>query len=268
MSTQTAVRPGSITKNLGLEAWEGEGFARLHEMIRLGFAGQLAPVERDVFRERTREPLADRQLVLLNFFLHDRYLTNHVVSSDDLVRLAVTEKHSPDFDKVALFALHLAKVGRRSGNVGHSHGASYLRDFVFQRLWQDGRWQAEAIMPARIETFLEETILHKEGSDTVHKTMTNYSRFLKLAGFEPGLGDSLPPYEGTALKSALWLAFDRYTLDETPMFAPDAVRLIALSATDQLYKLLGLSEAELREPLLVEAHAYIAAGGLSRLAEQ
>ena len=205
-----------------------------------------------------------RQLGLLNFFLHNRFDGAHTVPLDELVRLAVIESHTPIFDFVALFALHLSRVGDRRGGIGHSHGGAYLGQFVRDQLWRDGRWRGAELLQVRIESYLERIVYHKAGSQTIHKIVTNYQRLMGLSGYVAG-GDILDPYPDMAIRSCLYLAFDRYCLDNTPLFQPDARMLLALSAADELYKLVGCSESELRPALIEHAHNYISVGGLRRL---
>jgi len=50
--------------------WSGKGFLRLHEAIRAGFSGKLAPVERNEWRSAAK--LSDTNFLLTtNFFLHN-----------------------------------------------------------------------------------------------------------------------------------------------------------------------------------------------------
>ena len=86
--------PGSFTKNF---AWARRppGLKALYDAIRSGFRGSMAPVSRDNFRRYSGIADSDRQLIPLNFFLHNTIVQGaNVVSIDELVRHALSSGHS------------------------------------------------------------------------------------------------------------------------------------------------------------------------------
>jgi hypothetical protein len=124
--------PGSFTKNFG---WNlaPPGLNRL-VVIRAGFGGVAQRVTRNHFR--THCGISDRQLIPVNFFLHNRIVGGvNYVTADELVRHAINNPHSRRFDQLAIFSMHLARMGRRVGVAGDPGGAAFANDFVRNRLW-------------------------------------------------------------------------------------------------------------------------------------
>ena len=86
--------PGSFTKNFGW-ARRPPGLRALYDAIRSGFRGSIASVSRDDFRRHSGIADSDRQLIPLNFFLHNTIVQGaNVVSIDELVRHALSSGHS------------------------------------------------------------------------------------------------------------------------------------------------------------------------------
>lgn len=261
----SVLKPGSITKNIGWDVGAGPGLSRLRDGIRIGFAGQRVRTLRDVFRARVDPTFADRQLVLVNFFLHNRQDGENYVSVDELVRISLDDPHSPMFDRLALFALHLSRVGQRTGNIGHPHGAAYLGDFARTILWEDGAWRGDRLTHGSIEAHLEAAMVHKAGSDTVHKTVTNYLFMFEQVAFPRRPDGTFDVDLQSWVHSAAFLAFDRYCLDASPLFPLTVGELVEAACADQLHKLMGVGEEELGSHLPALATRYLESGGLGRL---
>lgn len=162
--------PGSFTKNFGWNL-SPPGLNRLYEVIRAGFGGVTTSVTRDQFRQDCGLPDLNRQLIPVNFFLHNTVVDRvNYVTVDELVRHAINNPHSRRFDWLALFSLHLSRMGRRIG--ASSGGAAFTNDFVRGHLWRNGGWEAAQLDERVIESAFNATIA-ATGADTVHKCVTN-----------------------------------------------------------------------------------------------
>ena len=91
--------PGSFTKNFG---WNRDppGLKKLYTAIRAGFRGVAEPVARENFRNFCGIADPNRQLLPLNFFLHNTIISReNYVTNDELVRHAVNNPYSTVFDR-------------------------------------------------------------------------------------------------------------------------------------------------------------------------
>jgi hypothetical protein len=259
-----AYAPGSFTKNFGWNL-NPPGLNALYVTIRAGFAGAARPVPRDYFRSHCGIRDHNRQLIPVNFFLHNTVArgTNYV-SADELVRHAINNPHSRVFDQMALFAMHLARMGRRVGVAGDSHGAAFTNNFVRNRLWEDGGWRSERLSEGTVESAFEETIL-AQGGDTVHKCMTNYVFMMEMMG----LKGQAPPFINTHIENwvgpGLFIAFDRYALDREGGGVPPRTDLVSMVRDDELHKLMGTTEGYLESIAPIMADEYVSLGGLQRV---
>src|SRR5215211_1025892 len=81
--------PGSFTKNFGWNV-APPGLNRLHVVIRAGFGGVARPVGREIFRRQCGLTDRNRQLIPINFFLHNTVISGtNYVTADELVRHAI-----------------------------------------------------------------------------------------------------------------------------------------------------------------------------------
>ena len=123
--------PGSFSKNF---AWHGTGMRKLHTAISSGYRNTLSPIDRQNFRSEA-DVEGSIILIPINFFLHNK---DGILSVDELVFQAVNRQHSAQFDRLALFALHLNRVGSghdvRSGREIISRPAMWANEFVRERL--------------------------------------------------------------------------------------------------------------------------------------
>jgi hypothetical protein len=256
--------PGSFTKNF---AWSQHppGLKRLYDAIKNGFRGTLIPVDREQFRRSCGISDRNFQLIPLNFFLHNT-ISGHsnFVSVDELVRHTFKYPHSPRFDKLALFALHLGRAGRRSGVNGDAHGAAFTTEYVRNVLWDPhGGWAASRLNDAAIEASFRTTIT-VQGADTLHKCTTNYSYILGVAGIRRGPGGFINTYFDELVGPALFLAFDRFWLDKFQKAPPQHAQLLDLVRTEELHKLMGVPDAQLHNVAPVLIDEYLALGGVHR----
>ncbi|MBL8883865.1 MAG: HNH endonuclease [Hyphomicrobium sp.] len=205
-------KPGSFTKNFGWET-AGRGLVKLHEAIKFGFNSSIKAVSRDSWRANCGIEDSARQLIPLNFFLHNHIVRRaDQVSADELVRVAINEPHSRKFDLLALFALNLNEAGQRTnGGKDAQHPASWINEAVRDVLWRADAWQAYG-GSNRLRTALEDRVL-AEGDDTAPKCATNYLRILELCGFSKRATGPLNTSPIRILPSAYFLAWDRLILD-------------------------------------------------------
>lgn len=245
--------PGSFSKNF---AWHGTGLRKLHQTIRDGFSDTLAPVTRRKFRDDCG--LDDAlNLIPINFFLHNRA---GQMSVDELVFQAIERPHSIRFDRLGLFALHLNRAG--SGTGVKPRPAMWANEFVRERLWHDGLWRSSALPDATLDPFIENRM--DAQNDVRVKCRNNYRHLFDLCEFWP---TDLPIINTQAeqwIASALFLAWDRHILDGG---ADDRASLLGLVASDELYKLLGVTQEYAIDQASSLADLYISVGRLARFKE-
>jgi hypothetical protein len=245
--------PGSFSKNF---AWHGTGLRKLHIVIRAGFRDALAPVRRDRFREDSGLD-ASLSLIPVNFFLHNR---SGSMSVDELVFQAIERPHSIRFDRLALYALHLNRVG--TGTRVVSRPAMWANEFVRERLWQSGAWRSSALPDDSLDPFIEDRM--DAQLDVRVKCRNNYRHLYELCEFWP---KSLPVINAQAeqwIASALFLAWDRLILEGGPS---DRASLVDLIDSDELYKLLGVTRGFALAQAGDLADLYGSVGGIERFRE-
>lgn len=249
-----AYRPGSFSKNF---AWRGKGLHKLHAVIRKGFRGNLTPVARQRFRDESGLG-ASLSLIPVNFFLNN---LNNELSVDELVFQAIQHTHSARFDRLALFAFHLNRVGVSSQK--DARPAMWANEFVRERLWLDGVWQSSALSVSSLDDFFKDRIRAQE--DVKVKCRSNYRHLYELCEFLPS---PLPVINSGAdywFRSSMFLAWDRHVLAGG---SDDRTSLLSIVDEDELYKLLGLT----REYTLARASdvvgRYFAVGGVARFTKR
>lgn len=241
------------------------GLQRLHTAVRSGFSDTLAPVKRQEFRSHAG---IDDALVLIpiNFFLHN--CDGHM-SIDELVFQAIEYDHSMQFDRLALFALNLNRVGggrdARSGREILSRPAMWANEFVREQLWLSGAWQADALSDISLDSFLKGRM--EAQAEVRVKCRNNYRHIFKLCGYWQSASSAPPIINSGAeqwIASALFLAWDRYILDDGTRNKSSLLNLID---SDELYKLLGVT----REYVFAQAKPlvdlYESVGHLDRFGE-
>lgn len=178
MAEETEIwRPGSFTKNF---SWgkPSAGLSELHEIIELGFDGKMEDVPREVFRQRIR-PLGRPDYIPINFFLFNRQErgTDYLVA-DELVFQAVNWKHSPRFDKLALFAFNLTIVGKWTRQQrDQRRPALWANAYVRERISKQLNWETKSISADDIQRFVERDSRYV--AETTRKLSTNYNYLLQ-----------------------------------------------------------------------------------------
>lgn len=252
MATAPRYRPGSFTKNF---AWGGKGFKNLYDAIRSGYRLNLTSVDREAWRRDSRINDSSLDLIPINFFL---YNSDGRMSIDELVFQAIRRPHTIDFDRLALFAFHLNNIGKPPLS-GPSRPALWANEFVRNVLWRNGAWQTAALTQGSIDRFIGAKMI---GGDQVRtKSRNNYRYFFELAGYLPTRTPTINAGAGSWMASALFLAWDRYLLDGG---RNTESALLAYVRSEELNKLLGVTEANVIGNARLLIKTYLGAGSISR----
>lgn len=257
-------QPGSFTKNFG---WNQHppGLKRLYDVIRSGFSGASKNVERSQFRANSGLADPNRQLIPINFFLHNTVHNGaNYVTADELVRHAINNPHSRRFDQLAVFALNLGRLGKRVGVAGNEKGAAFARHFVTNRLWDSGGWVSARLTESETEADFVNTI-DAQGDDTVHKCVTNYLYIMEMTGLRghktPYINNHIDEWVGPGL----FLAFDRYSIDRASTAPITSADLVDYVRTDELHKIMATTETYIESVAPTLATEYVLLGGLQRV---
>lgn len=195
--------PGSFTKNFSWGRGD-QGLKELYDIIRLGFNDEISDVPRTVFRQRVSAS-GRPDYIPLNFFLYNE-IRNGVdfVVFDELAFQAVTSRHSSHFDRLALFAFNLSKVGRwKRAAAYQERPALWAFHYIADRLNRDFDWDSRKISADDIEKFVSSDSRYV--GKTSRKLATNLNYLYKV-GKISGYSSSKP--ERWWL-SALFLTLDR-----------------------------------------------------------
>ena len=254
-----AYAPGSFSKNF---AWRGTGLRKLHRTIRNGFNEVLSPIDRQTFRSKAG---IDSSIILipLNFFLYNR---DGKMSVDELVFQAIERDHSRRFDRLALFALNLNRVGGgrdlRSKREIVPRPAMWANEFVRERLWLKGKWEINALREDSLDQFLTDRM--EAHHDVRIKCRSNYRHIFELCGYlrfdRPIINSGAEEWIGPAL----FLLWDRHILGGG---ADDRSSLLDLIDADEIHKLLGVSREYALPQGEILAELYENAGHLHRFEE-
>lgn len=243
--------PGSFSKNF---AWHGTGLRKLHTAIGHGFNAKLAVVPREVWRNASKINDAALELIPVNFFLHNK---QNKISVDELVFQALKRPHSIHFDRLSLFALHLNRVGGPPSGV--ERPIMWANEFVREQVWRDGVWQAAPLADAMLDAFVTDRLDAQPGVRV--KCRNNYRHLFELCGYWPTRLPIINSGPEHWLASALFLAWDRLTLDHGPQTRDD---LSAYVKTEELHKLIGVSRSYMKPHAKHLASLYLQVGALNR----
>jgi HNH endonuclease len=244
-------RPGSFSKHF---AWHATGLRKLYNAVRAGFGETLAPVPRDQWRANSGIEDRALDLIPLNFFLHNAHSR---ISVDELVLQSVTRPHSIEFDRLALFAFHLNRVGKPPGGV--ERPAMWANAFVRELLWHDGAWQSAALEDAALDPFIADHMIATPGVQ--EKSRNNYRGLFELCGYVPTRLPIINTGADHWLRSALFLAWDRLVLDHGTQLKS---ALVDYSRDEELHKLVGLPNRRFDSQIGGLAELYLAADGPDR----
>lgn len=197
--------PGSFTKNFSWGHGD-QGLKELHRIIRVGFGEELQDVPRALFRERVKS-LGRPDFIPLNFFLLNRIRSNvDFVAVDELVFQALNFRHSANFDRLALFAFNLSRVGVWKGAASYQRRPSlWAHHYVADRVGPDFSWNTKLVSANDIERFVASNPLYT--AKTSRKLATNLNYLYKIGR----LSDFRSVKPDRWWLSALFLTLDRMT---------------------------------------------------------
>jgi hypothetical protein len=197
--------PGSFTKNFG---WgeTSKGLRELYDVIRIGFDNSLRDVPRQEFWKRVTDA-GKLPHIPANFFLYNQQRTGvDFVEVDELVFQALNFRYSAAFDKLALFAFALSRVGRwKRAAPYQSRPALWAFHYIADRVGPQLGWNLTGVSANDIERFVSSDPRYK--ARTSRKLSTNLNYLLRqgrLSEFK-----SLRPERWWL--SALFLSLDRMT---------------------------------------------------------
>jgi hypothetical protein len=253
--------PGSFTKNFG----NGTNYRRLQATIQQGFRGRLKPLTRDRWRENASVCDRDRQLIALNFFLCSEVKPEgDFVLIDEFVAQAIKNQHNQNFDRLALFSLHLAQSGRwHRSRWPDGRVAGWCNEFIRKVAWHEGAWLTSAFDEKSIIRFLDRNV--SALPNTMRKILTNYQYLVKISGLLENAGT---PYINT--ESEKWgaaacnLFWDRLTYQGETSLRSTKGELLAGFFKHEIHKLLGCTEKVGLGIAEVAAEQYVKSGGVSR----
>jgi hypothetical protein len=204
------------------------------------------------------------QLLPLNFFLFtQRKQKESILLIDELVDQAVSQPYSEIFDRLALFALHLAISGEWEGSQWpDGRVAGWCNEFIRSVAWKHGAWQRSAFIESNLDAFISNRLDAYPGTKV--KVRNNYLYYLNLAGVEPGSGsvDLKPELWG---QNACWLFWDRLSY-QTGSDPNSLTELIASFFEHEIFKLLGCSKEKGEYIAKKAANSYLNAGATNRFA--
>lgn len=255
-------KPGSFSKHF---AWKNEGLSKLHGAIINGFGAELKPVDTQLWRQQSGVNSPALELIPLNFFLYKASQSDgsEVVSVDELVLHSVNRPHSSAFDRLALFAFHLSRGGA-SNRRREGRASLWANKFVRDLLWQDGAWRARSLQRDTMHAFITANVRGKPRGLT--KVLSNYRNLFELCDFIPPHTEAINTGPSSWAVSALFLAWDRLTLDGELSREASVTDLVAAAASEELYKLIGITIEEGEQLSIEAAELYLSAGGLTRTA--
>jgi hypothetical protein len=200
-------RPGSFTKNF---SWgdSNDGLRQLYEAIRIGFNDTMEDVPRSVFRERVANT-GRPDYIVINFFLFNKtYKGQDYIIADELVFQALNFSHSPDFDKLALFAFNFSFVGKWKGaSAFQARPAMWAHHYVADRVAQQLNWDAGRISADDIQSFVRTDPRYH--GETSRKLATNLNYLYRLGRLSEFAESKVQRW----WTSALFLALDRLIED-------------------------------------------------------
>ncbi len=200
-------RPGSFTKNFSWGA-EGNGLKQLYEIIKLGFDNTIEDVPRSLFRDRV-EQTGRPDYIPLNFFLFNKPIggIDHLIV-DELVYQALTADHTDRFDKLAIFAFNLSRVGQWKGAAEYQrYPALWAFHYVMRRIAGDLKWNVQEFSADDIEQFVSRD--KRYAAKTARKLATNLAYLYRIGH----LADFRSPHVERWWVDALFLTLDRLIED-------------------------------------------------------
>ncbi|MGO7115553.1 hypothetical protein ACCS79_03475 [Rhizobium johnstonii] len=256
-------RPGSFTKNFSWGS-PSAGLSELHEILRLGFAGEMADVPRQEFRRRLKAS-GRPDYIPINFFLFNKSIRgiDHLCA-DELVFQALNWDHTPRFDKLALFAFNLSFAGRWTGaRKEQRRPALWANAYIRERLASQLGWNTRSVNANDIERFVEGDVRYR--AETTRKLATNLNHLF--------LGGRLKELESVRIErwwvDCLFLALDRIIedrlLDKKNTFSSEYASLLEQAG---FVELTGKPTLEKQLAIKHLVALYDACGGRARFSDE
>lgn len=180
----------------------------MHETIRIGFDGNVEDVPRVLFRRRVAT-LGRPDYIPINFFLYNKIVDGvDYIVADELVFQAILDDHSARFDKTALFAFNLSRVGSWKGAAPYQRWpALWAYHYVVEQVSQRFNWDARRVNADDIERFVLTDSRYR--AQTGRKLATNLNYLFQIGRLQEF---SSPDVERWWV-DALFLALDRVIED-------------------------------------------------------
>jgi hypothetical protein len=195
-------RPGSFTKNF---SWgPDQGLRELHEIIRIGFAGELTDVPRQTFRDRVAKS-GRPDFIPINFFLFNEIKGGvDFLVVDELVFQALNFDHSKRFDHLGLYAFILSMVGNWRGAADYQERpAMWAFHYIADRIGIQANWDTKVVSADDIQKFV--------GADKryVAKTSRKLATNLNFLFHIGGLNEMISRHVERWWVDAIFLTLDR-----------------------------------------------------------
>lgn len=242
-------KPGSFSKSF---AWGDRGLSKLQAAIRDGFRRRLRSVRRENFLSNCGIEAQDIALLSMNFFLHNK--KDNRLSVDELVYQAISTQSSRQFNWLALFSFHLNQCGGSD-----PQPAQWANEYIRAHVWSGNAWRTESLQTERLDRFLDEYLDTSLGIRK--KCRNNYKYILELCGRFSGPLATVNTEVDQWIISALFLAWDRATLDMGEM---NDKELLDLCDSGEIHKLMGTSRSFIRDHARSMIGIYNEFGRLSR----
>lgn len=229
--------PGSFSKNF---SWgeRSQGLVRLYEAINIGFNYEFKPIRRSKFRQNVLGKIAGSELIPLNFFLFNKTIDNEdYVMLDELVNQALNFEYSPDFDRLAAYALTLSKVGKWKGaKPFQQYPAMWAKKLISTEIYDGETWRPKRLNSDFIEKFFLSNLTYS--AKTPRKFATNLNYIFEQANYdflETGILEDW-------WTNALFLNLDRYLMDTESDSIGDIKNGIEILENELFFSLTAISQ--------------------------
>lgn len=253
-------KPGSFTKNFSWGPIAG-GLIRLHESLRLGFAGEMEDVRRDVFRQRLQAANWN-DYIPMNFFLFNRRVggADYIVA-DELVFQALNFAHSPRFDKLAFFTFNFSYAGKFTrASATQRRPALWAHHYIRDRVGKQLGWNTQSVNADDIDAFLRNSPNYK-GQPSRRKAATNLAYLYEIGHIHELKNSRIDRWWVDSMFLALDRLIDDRKLDGKPTIDGQLSLLLRQSGFSELTGPRSL-ERDLGTEHLIRL--YIACGGRDR----
>ena len=239
-------RPLSFTRNLG-------GPQRVYDAVRQAYRPSVTIPD---FRAALAPGMSrDQSLIVTEFFLASEIRgREETVFEDQLVRNCLGLPLDATHLRLALFGLNLNLPGQRL-RTEHRSPAPAQNSYVRECLFRNGAWQAAVLDKDAMREWLSAHL--DQSPDGITKFRNNYHYLFTQCGFRPRPDGTIDTFADDWCNPALRIYFERRRL-MSPEVAESAEALERATWTDQVNRLLGVSEAWLAQRLPEQIQAFLA----------